>query len=235
MPDDEVKGVERREEAGKMPGLPGPRLPMDGLPMPVLLQAFDPEAEFEVRTRRLPHWRQRGATYFVTFRLGDALPQVVLRALCMERELWVKEHPPPIAPAELRKFQALFSVKVEQYLAAGYGGCWLRRPEVADLVEGTLRHFDRSRYALGRYVVMPNHVHVLVTPLDNHDLSAILHSWKSYTSNGIHGLLGHRGPLWQRESYDHIVRDEDELRHYVRYIEENPTKAGLGKSEFRLG
>ena len=203
--------------------------------MPVLLQAFDPEAEFEVRVRRLPHWRQRGGTYFVTFRLGDALPQAVLRALRAERQRWLREHPPPVAPAELSRFQALFSAKVEQYLAAGYGACWLRRPEAADIVEEALRHFERARYALGRYVVMPNHVHVLVTPLGNNELSAILHSWKSYSSNAINNLLKRLGGLWQQESYDHLVRDEDELQHHARYIDENPGKAGLAEGQYRLG
>ncbi len=208
-------------------------LPQTGR-MPVL-QAFDPEAEFEVRERHLPHWRQEGATYFVTFRLGDALPQAKLRALRAERLHWAREHPPPVPPSESRKFQVLFSAKIERYLAAGYGKCWLKRPQVADIVEKALLHFDRERYRLGWYVIMPNHVHALVTPTPGYELSAILHSWKSFTSNASNRLVGRQGSLWQDESFDHMLRDDDGLRHYRRYIAENPVNAGLREQEYRLG
>lgn len=202
--------------------------------MPVL-QAFDPEAEFEVRSRHLPHWRQQGATYFVTFRLGDALPQDRLRSLRAERLQWTRKHPRPVSPSESRKFQALFSAKIEQYLAAGYGACWLKLSRVANVVQKAMLHFDGVRYCLGSYVIMPNHVHTLVTPAAGHELSAILHSWKSYTSNAINKLLNRHGELWQGESFDHMLRDEDELRHYQRYIADNPVNAGLNEQEYCLG
>ena len=99
-----------------------------------VLQEFDPEAELEIRARNLPHWRQQGATYFVTFRLADSLPQAKLGSLRAERMQWLREHPLPVSPAELRRFQALFSAKIERYLAAGYGACWLKRPALAGRV-----------------------------------------------------------------------------------------------------
>jgi REP element-mobilizing transposase RayT len=200
-----------------------------------VLQGFDPAAELEVRARNLPHWRQQGATYFVTFRLGDSLPQEKLRSLRAERLEWLKRHPPPVSPKDLREFQALFSAKIEQYLGAGYGACWLKRPAIADIVERALLHFDADRYGLGRYVIMPNHVHVLVTPKPGSELSRIFHSWKSYTANEINKSANRRGRLWQEECFDHIVRDEEELRHYERYIAENPAKAGLKENEYRVG
>ena len=202
--------------------------------MPVL-QAFDPEAEFEVRQRNLPHWRQEGGTYFVTFRLADSLPRAKLESLRAQRREWLRKHPPPVSPADLRRFQVLFSARIEQYLAAGYGACWLRRPEVADLLEGALRHFDSVRYQLGAYVIMPNHVHLLITPTKGHDLSDILHSWKSYSANRINRAVGRRGTLWQEESFDHLLRSEEELEHYRRYVAENPEKAGLANTDYRLG
>lgn len=199
------------------------------------LQEFDPAADFEVHSRNLPHWRQEGATYFVTFRLGDALPRPAIRRLRAERLAWLRQHTPPVARAELRRFQELFSEKIETYLAAGYGACQLKQAAVATLVEDSLRHFDGQRYSLGRYVVMPNHVHLLVLPHPDHDLSAILHSWKSYSSKQINTLVGRHGAIWQQESFDHIVRNEDELWHYARYIEENPLLAHLPTDTCRLG
>ena len=202
--------------------------------MPVL-QAFDPAAEFEVRCRNLPHWRQQGATYFVTFRLADSLPQEKLRGLRAERLEWARRHPPPLSQADLRRFQALFSAKIEQYLNEGYGACWLKRPVVASLAEQALTHFHGQRYELGRYVIMPNHVHVLVTPGPGKELSGILHSWKSFTANAINRLLRRDGKLWQDESFDHVVRDDEGLRHYQRYIVDNPDNAGLRENEYRVG
>jgi len=225
---------ESKEDTGWKPVMLQPEDQQDTGWKPVL-QEFDPEAELEIRARNLPHWRQQGATYFVTFRLADSLPQAKLRSLRAERMQWLREHPPPVSPAELRRFQALFSAKIEGYLAADYGACWLKRPEAADHIEQALLHFDRARYGLGRYVIMPNHVHALVTTAPGNELSAILHSWKSYTSNAINRLAGRRGRLWQDESYDRIVRDEEELRHYERYIADNPKAAGLEIGEYRLG
>ena len=199
------------------------------------LQLFDPDAELEVRTRKLPHWRQKGTTAFVTFRLGDSLPQQKLRSLRAERLRWLREHPAPLSRVQRRHFAALLSAKIEAYLAAGYGACWLSRAEVAEIVERSLRHFDGQRYFLAPYVIMPNHVHLLVTPAPAVDPSEILHTWKSFTSHEINRLVRRRGRLWQEESYDHLIRSEEELRSYVAYIEANPKTAGLDRTEYRLG
>jgi REP element-mobilizing transposase RayT len=199
-----------------------------------LLQEFDPDAEFEVRERNLPHWRQRGASYFVTFRLGDSLPQAALAELRDERQRWLNAHPKPRSKADTLAFQLLFSEKIEAFLAAGFGACWLQRPVIWQIVEDALAHFDGSRYALGDFVIMPNHVHAIVTPLGEDELSPILHSWKSYTANRINEAVQRTGALWQRESFDHLIRDADELLGCQRYIAENPAKAGLPPGKYRL-
>jgi len=214
-----VAPKEQAEGTGKMP----------------VLQAFHPDADFEVRSRNLPHWRQEGATYFVTFRLGDSLPREKLDSLKAERREWLRRHPSPRSRALLVRFWELFSAKIEEYLAAGCGACWLRRPEIQDIVEEALRHFHGDRYQLGHYVIMPNHVHGLVTPAASWDLSAILHSWKSFTANRINREVNRRAALWQEETYDHIVRDEEELAACERYIVDNPVQAGLREGEYRLG
>lgn len=188
----------------------------------------------EVRIRNLPHWRQAGATYFVTFRLADSLPQGKLISLQEEQHRWLAANPPPRSPEKVAAYQRLISDRLETYLAAGYGACWLQRADVADIVEGALLHFDGQRYALDNYVIMPNHVHVLVTPLPGFELSDIQHSWKSYTAKQINKLVGRTGQVWQEEAYDHIVRDDDELVGCRSYIAANPEKAGLQPHEYRL-
>ena len=85
---------------------------------------------------------------------------------------------------------------------------------------------------LGNFVVMPNHVHVLLRPINEHELEDILHSIKSFTANQINKLMERSGEFWQRQSYDHIVRDFDQLTAFQEYIAANPVKAKLNKDQF---
>jgi adenine-specific DNA methylase/REP element-mobilizing transposase RayT len=195
---------------------------------------FDPESPIGRHARHLPHWRQEGVTYFVTFRLADSMPQEKLSAWHSERETWLSENPEPHTTEQRRAYHERFTDKFHQWLDAGDGSCALQKPEVGRLVETALKHFDGQRYRLGDYVVMPNHVHVLLTPLGAHTLSDILHSWKSYTATQINRLLNKAGKFWQDESFDHIVRKPEHLQRYKEYIRANPAKAGL-KSGFIVG
>lgn len=180
---------------------------------------FDPRAEFTATQRNLPHWHQPGATYFVTFRLADSLPVAVRGKL-----------------AEMQRLNASDAFDwIGHYLDAGIGDCTLKDSRCAELVEETLRYFDGARYELGSFVVMPNHVHVLVRPISPATLSSVVHTWKSYSSHIINRHLGRSGALWQKESFDRIVRDQMELRKFDDYIVANPTEAKLTSSACRIG
>jgi REP element-mobilizing transposase RayT len=196
---------------------------------------FDTSRPVSTYTRHLPHWRQAGATYFVTFRLADALPRELLDELHREREDWLRRYPGEPTPERQRELDEFLWEWQEQHLDRGHGACHLADRRIGDLVEGALRHFDGERYGLGSYVIMPNHVHLLVQPTGGHELTKILHSWKSFTASQANKLLGRSGALWQDESFDHIVRDELELERYGRYIEQNPVKAKLTVESYRLG
>ena len=116
----------------------------------------------------------------------------------------------------------------------GYGDCWLRNPPITQLVIDALKYFDRERYNLHAWCVMPNHVHVVVTVISTNieiesDLSNILHSWKSFTSHGANRILSRAGQFWQDESYDHLIRNNEDFWHCIAYTLENPVKAGLCK------
>ena len=180
---------------------------------------FNPYAEIQVSAANLPHWRQDGVLYFVTFRLADSLPSEKRHSMQLEREAWLHAHPEPLTPGEEQEYWTLFGARTQQFLDAGHGACLLASPEMGVLVEDALRHFDAERYELGKLVVAPNHVHVLVRPLPGYELSGIVASWKSYTSLRINRRLGREGALWQKESYDHIVRSASALWHIERYIE----------------
>jgi len=179
----------------------------------------------------LPHWEQDSVWYFITFRLADALPASVVLEMKRQRDHWKQTHNlEALTPEELAEYHKLFSERYEQLLNAGSGSCLLREPANAKIVDDALRFFDGQRYQLDEYIIMPNHVHVLVKPLEDYCLVDILHSWKSFTANKINGRSQQPGQLWQHESYDHIVRHENAMHAIRRYIRENPKVAGASSS-----
>ena len=112
---------------------------------------------------------------------------------------------------------------------------WLGEPQVAHIVFESLRYFDGERYVVDAYTIMPNHVHMVFTPLPNaageyHSIASILHSIKRYTARESNRLLQRIGEFWQHESYDHFVRDDSEKLRIIRYVINNPVKAGLVQS-----
>jgi putative transposase len=117
---------------------------------------------------------------------------------------------------------------MDRYLdEARFGPTWLKREEVADVVAESIR-FGADRlgfYTLHAFVVMANHVHVLVTPLVSP--SKFLQSVKGYSAREGNKLLERTGPFWQNESYDHWIRDDTEFERVRRYIESNPVRSGL--------
>ncbi len=191
--------------------------------MPIDFQPFDPRKPVRIYRRNLPHWRQDGATYFVTFRLADALPEHHLRHLEQLRVALAASEGSD--DAALDHDRAYFRT-MERYLEAGHGSCVLRREPVRAEVEDSLRRFDGCRYQLGESAVMPNHVHALVRTMAGWELERVVHGWKSFTANRINHGLGCSGPLWQEEFHDRIVRDEVEYERTIRYILNNPRGSG---------
>ncbi len=179
----------------------------------------------------LPHLKREGASYFVTFRLAGTLPRELIIELKQEREAILQHALAAKRPLTWHEQEELFrwySSRIDAYLDAGHGDCFLRRPEIGDLVAGAMRHFEGERYELRAWVVMPNHVHVVVWPRPPNSLSSILHSWKSYTANEANRLLNRVGrPFWQKESYDHLLRDDDDSFRCCNYTTMNPLQARL--------
>ena len=175
----------------------------------------------------LPHWMLDGAIYHTVFRLADALPVSVVESYRDERTALLAEAGENLPPDAQDRLHKLFSERIERFLDTGHGRCSLSHSAIAQDVAGALSHFDGKRYQLHAWCVMPNHVHVVVQPLPPHELSAILHSWKSFTAHNALRLLGRSGEFWQKESYDHLVRDADDLERTIRYVRENPLSAGL--------
>src|SRR5213082_2041620 len=199
-----------------------------------VFRALDEHGDIKIARRHLPHWEQEGATYFVTFRLADSIPNTLLTEWHDELQTWLKFHPRPWDHKTAKEYERPFVDGPEKWLDRGHGECHLRNQRLAAIVANALRHFDRERYRLDAFVVMPNHVHVLVQPKSGHSLSEILHSWKSFSAHSINKALHRKGDFWMEESYDRMVRDFEELERYRDYIKENPVAAKLGEGEFIL-
>jgi REP element-mobilizing transposase RayT len=179
---------------------------------------------------RLPHWEKDGATYFVTFRLGDSLPHSVLERIASQRKsltATARQLGRALSASEIKHLKQLSTKQVEEYLDRGSGKCYLSDPRVAEIVVCALRYFNEKRYRLFAWCVMPNHVHVLFKLFPGHDLAEVLHSWKSFTAHEVKKLIHVPAAFWQREYYDHLIRDENEFARAIAYVADNPKKAGL--------
>jgi REP element-mobilizing transposase RayT len=182
------------------------------------------------RGARLPHWTREGATYAVTFRLADSLPKAVLESWKFARQdilRTAEQQGRALTAYECKQLDMLFSERVDRYLDEGGGRCWLREAPLAKIVADALRFFDGDRYRLSAWCVMPNHVHVVMEPMNGYELPRILHSWKSYTANEVNKVLQTSGRFWETEYYDHLVRDERDFQAQVAYVLANPRKAAL--------
>lgn len=198
------------------------------------IRIIPPESDLIVRRQRsLPHWEQRGGTYFVTFRLEDSLPDEVSKAYRSEqqqlRERWEQSTAARRREVE-RDMARLYCRRVDKCLDVSLGACHLADPVIATIVSQSLQHFDRERYDLFAWAILPNHAHVVFRPLGDHPLGKILHSWKSFSASRANAHLGRRGAFWQREYFGHLIRSQQDLDRFVRYVAKNPSNAGIPDS-----
>jgi putative transposase len=184
-----------------------------------------PEHLGEYHWGYLPHIDAAGLTQHVTLHLADSLPAHVIEP--MRQEL-------AALPASEREVQR--RTRIQDLLDAGLGCCLLRRPDCAQIVEDSLRFGDGSRYRLLCWVVMPNHLHVLIEQLPGWPLGKLVQSWKRHTTRQILRLpeapscprnTPNAPPVWQHDYYDRFIRTPGHLEAARNYIEQNPVKAGL--------
>jgi REP element-mobilizing transposase RayT len=165
-------------------------------------------------SKSLPHRDAPGTRQFITYRLADAMP-------ASRRHEWVAF----VKIEDDHEKQR----RIESYLDHGYGECHLRDPRIATLVQENLWQHDGVKYRLLAWVIMPNHLHVLVE-IWQVPMGEILKSWKSYTAKAANKILGRTGTFWAEDYFDRYLRDDEHYRRTVRYIENNPSKARLVKS-----
>ena len=164
----------------------------------------------ELQRRRLPHVHPEGRAQFITWHLNGSLPHAL--------------YPPPDKQNSGQAF-----VWMDRYLdSAASGPLYLKQGPIADLVVGSIQYAAEQLqyYDLQAFVVMANHVHLLVLPRASP--SQFMQAIKRYTAREANRLLRRTGePFWQAESYDHWARDSREVLRIRAYIETIPVKAGI--------
>ena len=177
--------------------------------------------------RRLPHIQPNGAIFFITYRLAGSIPKKVL--IHWKSELEITKNRCQKDKKVLTEGGSRHFLRMNRHLDKNTNGpYWLAKPEIASIVSESIHHLDGTKYKLWAYCIMSNHVHVLFTHQDPQwPLFKIMQSHKSYTAKMCNRALGRSGPFWEEESYDHIVRSPRAFSNILRYILQNPVKAGI--------
>jgi putative transposase len=186
--------------------------------------------EVHIRNRgRLPHWEKDSGLYFITFRLADSLPQPVLKKLAERHRIIeaAKASGARLLPEQEAELADYTPRRIEEYCDRGHGTRALADPRIAGAMAAALRFRDGVHYRLVAWCIMPNHVHVVARLLPGVDLARVLKAWKQFSAKAANHVLGQNGRFWQREYYDRLIRDEKEYCRAIRYVLENPVKAGL--------
>jgi putative transposase len=198
------------------------------------------------RRRNLPHWDVDGHPYFITGCLHGSLSHSgMLRIEAYRQQLQSIQRPANILPETWDNDQQkrLFAF-IDRLLDNESPIRHFQDNRLAEIVVDAFRFFDGVRYNLLAYVVMPSHHHWLFAinstwaQIDSEERTkagkpnqspreVITQSIQSYTALKCNRLLGRTGRFWQQETFDHWVRNDDELHRIQQYIENNPVRAGL--------
>jgi type I restriction enzyme R subunit len=172
------------------------------------------------------------------------MPAAVVHQWLAARDEWLRRHGvDPSRPdwesllkdwpsTRRQAFHRFVSDRWGEHLDELHGSCPLRRAEFAGIIDESLRHFDGDRYCLSDFVVMPNHVHLLVAFATEEAMLGQCESWKHYAARKINRALGRFGRFWEQDAFDHLVRSPEEFESLRRYIAQNPVTAGLSSGEY---
>ena len=197
------------------------------------MSQFDFNLFFE---RNLPHFQPPGATLFITFRLTGSLPIETMNRLREDanRQIASIRHQTDGAPSseEISNIQTKMFCRWDSELDKRKNGAlWLGDPAIAEIVGNAIHYLDGKQYVLDAFCIMPNHVHLVCTPIrvGNNFVSVpkIMQSIKGLTARQANLVLNRQGQFWQHESFDHVVRNDKELERIIEYVLYNPTRAGL--------
>lgn len=169
----------------------------------------------------LPCFEQPGKFYNICFRLADSQPQHVLRSMDLELQLWKDLHKNekfPILEEQRERFRIL-----EKWLHLGYGSCILGKASIQRIVSEIILSHDERECQVGAFVIMGNHIHLLIKMLGLEVMNTLLRNIKRDTALAIKEILGNCDEdIWMRGSFTRIVRSQRELEKTLLYIRNNP-------------
>ncbi len=183
--------------------------------------------------RNLPHLHPLESVFFITIRLAGSLPVATVEMLKEEQALALKQLGQQ--EREIVSQKKRYFARFDEFLDTPHNGpYWLKQAEIAGVVTEALHFRDKLDYTLVAYCLMSNHVHFIIDTRDIKEtgkpLFRILQSFKRCTARKANVLLNRTGAFWYPEGYDHLVRDNAELRRIIWYIRQNPVKAGLSEN-----
>ncbi len=186
--------------------------------------------EVHIRNRgRLPHWEKEAGLYFITFHLADSLPRSVLAKIAERHRILesTQQNNANLLPEQKALLASSTRARIEECFDRGAGSCSFLDMRIAGAMAAALRYREGMHYRLLAWCVMPNHVHVVVRLFPGRELAKVVKAWKNFSAKAANQALGRKGQFWRREYYDRLIRNGDELDRAIRYVVENPARAGL--------
>jgi len=186
--------------------------------------------------RNLPHYQPEHGIFFITYRLNFDLPIEIVTKLNRQKREFARQK--RLSKDKSGKLSKLNFEKQQFYFVDNYLGIckrgpkYLSNPIIAQIVKDSLFLMNKKQYELFSFCVMPNHVHILIRPLEKkngkfYSFAEILKGHKGSTAREANIILKKSGSFWHKESYDHLVRSQQEFEDTVWYIINNPVKAKL--------
>jgi putative transposase len=190
--------------------------------------------------RHLPHYQPMEAEYHVVFRLAGSLPVEVIEWMRQERDAGRNGvsalHSDSNKQTGRHRLGGSYFAKYQKLLdGLASGPRWLADQRVAAIVAEAIHFRDKKKYDLHAFTIMPNHVHMIFATVRRADcptdsVTEILQKLKWNTALKANRILGRSGPFWKSESYDHVIRTDEELERTILYVLNNPVAAGLAIS-----
>ena len=190
---------------------------------------LDRNSDILISSRNLPHWNQFEKFQYITFHTADAIPQKEIKYLLNLKKGFEKINPKPWDKETENRYHKLISSRKENLLDKGVGRCILKYPEYRKIVEDSIIFYHLEKYFILSYVIMPNHVHLLVKTIGNSKIYKTIGSLMRFSARKINEKLKTKGSFWTEEAFDRIVRSEEHLKHCLHYIHNNPKNLKAGE------
>lgn len=195
---------------------------------------FDKYKDIRIKKSHLEFWDQQGKFQCVTFHLADSIPADKRKELLNLKESFLKLNPYPWDKSTEFRYHNLIGRQQEKLLHNGYGSCILKDIKYRNIVEDSLLFYNEEVYNLESYVIMPNHVHLLIQMNGEYLIDDYLERIKRFSATKINKLLNLNGIFWVKENYCRIIRSYEHLKTFRTYIRKNPIFLKRGEFTLRI-